>query len=70
MFTRAGQEQNIKWEEQQTLEDAGISDQELDKVLEDYQNSDSMDFYQKKQEYLNEKAREGLNSGKGSFRRG
>lgn len=70
MFTRIAQEQNVKWEEKQTLEDAGIAEEEFEEAITDLQNSDPMDFYQRKQEFLNEKAREGLNSGKGSFRRG
>jgi hypothetical protein len=71
MFTRAGQDPGIKWEEKQTLEDAGISVEELEDAIENIQTSDVTDpFHQRTQEYKNEKAREGLESGKGGFRRG
>jgi hypothetical protein len=70
-FTRVGKDPAVKWEEAETLEDAGISDEVFENIVEEVANQDvPTNFELKKQAYKQEKAREGLETGRGSFRRG
>jgi hypothetical protein len=70
-FTRVGKDPGIKWEESETLEDVGISEEVFESIVEEVANQDiSNNFEIKKLAYKREKAKEGLESGRGSFRRG
>jgi transcription antitermination factor NusA-like protein len=65
----------IEYEELKKLASQGISDEEIENVVQDYEEQENQidavkSFEVKREEYKRERAKENFKSGSGSFRRG